>query len=999
MSTLLSDLNPEQQKAVQHKDGPCLVVAGAGTGKTMVITRRIAWLIEQGIAKPEEIIALTFTDKAAREMEERVDQLVDYGQTGSTISTFHSFAAQIIRDEAYLLGIPSNFNLYTKAEEIVLARKLLFDFPLKIIKPGSDPSQFLRHFITFISRLKDENVYPDEFTAFIGANGRSPLPEEDEQTAIWQELADCYQIYQKRLNQEGALGFADLIPYALKLIDEHQIVRDRLQKSIKYLLIDEYQDTNWAQAELAYRLIEKTKNIFVVGDDDQAIYAFRGAAVGNILNFTKKISQTKIIVLTQNYRSTQEILDTSYRLIQFNNPQRLEFVEKIDKRLIGRDAIDRVSTPPEFKLFTSQTAESSYIADWIIEKTNKKSKINLGDITILVRSRNQAENILTSLRARGIRHILVSDRRFYEFPIIKLALCYLRLLANPQNSANLFYILTSDLYQIGESDLKNYISKIRYFNHYLFDYLKKNIFESSNLTVDEKNLQDRVKPFFDNFAGHLKLIKDEPASLILLKFIHDLGLYEKLTKKLDLESMAQIEQLGLLYETITAYEERHLGATLDDYIDYLNSVIESGEDIAPPDMESTDPTVVKIMTVHQSKGLEFPIVIIPSAAKNRFPSTNRKDKFLLPDELIKERVLSNVENKNPMNIHLQEERRLFYVACTRAKDELLITAAKKYGSSDKNFPISPFVQEAFGENLKTDLATVDQAQILQLALPFDQQEDRRKKTRLRQDFGGQIEDSSSSQITNYKLQITSLSPSKLETFYSCPYKYRYQYVLKLKVLPSWQINFGTSVHNALKAYYDQLRTNNDDIPHSTFHIQNLIDSCWIPGGYESKAHEEQKKQEALRAIEWFVKSDRGVSIPDLTEVNFAFQLPTKDKITGRIDRIDRNSDGSLTIVDYKTGSYVPTKKEVLANVQLAVYALALEEKKEKIKDLGLVFPMVQKEIFLTREELDLEAFKQKISDSVQEVKEVEVSNDYQAKPTKLNCDWCDYNKICPFRFQ
>ena len=460
---LLSDLNPEQQKAVQHNIGPCLVVAGAGTGKTTVITRRIAWLIKEGIAKPEEIVALTFTDKAAREMEERVDQLVDYGQTGTIVSTFHSFAAQIIRDEAYLLGIQSNFNLYTKAEEIVLARKLLFDFPLKIIKPGSDPSQFLRDFITFISRLKDENVYPDEFTTFVETRHGVSLPEDDEQIAIWQELAECYKIYQERLNQEGALGFADLIPYALKLIDEHQMVRDRLQKTIKYLLIDEYQDTNWAQAELAARLIEKTKNIFVVGDDDQAIYSFRGAALGNILNFTKKYSDSKIIVLTQNYRSTQEILDTSYRLIQFNNPDRLEFVEKIDKRLICQ----KNGIAPEFKLFTSVTAESSYIADWIIKKIDKKSKINLGDITVLVRSRNQAENIRTSLRARGVRHILVSDRRFYEFPIIKLALCYLRLLADPQNSANLFYILTSDLYGVGESDLKNLITKTKYFNYYL----------------------------------------------------------------------------------------------------------------------------------------------------------------------------------------------------------------------------------------------------------------------------------------------------------------------------------------------------------------------------------------------------------------------------------------------------------------------------------------------------------------------------------------------------
>ena len=338
-------LNKEQKQAVEFGDGPLLIIAGAGTGKTTVITERIKHLISSGRAKPQEICALTFTEKASREMEERVDLALPYGVTQMWISTFHSFCDRILRSEGLAIGLDPNFKLMTEAVTIQFFRTHLFEFSLSYFRPLGNPNKFISGMIQHFSRLKDEDVDPIQYMNWVKSKSQIPNPrqiknskekntnEEMEELEKYRELAEAYRTYEELKVKHGVMDYGDLILYTLKLFRTRKNILKNYQEQFKYFLIDEFQDTNFAQNELAMLLAGEKQNITVVGDDDQAIYRWRGAAISNIIQFRKHFKKAKIVVLTKNYRSTKEILDRSYDLIQNNNPDRLEVVEKIDKKL------------------------------------------------------------------------------------------------------------------------------------------------------------------------------------------------------------------------------------------------------------------------------------------------------------------------------------------------------------------------------------------------------------------------------------------------------------------------------------------------------------------------------------------------------------------------------------------------------------------------------------------------------------------------------------------
>src|SRR3990167_3101376 len=328
MDDILSELNPSQKEAVTHGNDPLLIIAGAGTGKTTVITRCIAYLISSKIAKPEEILALTFTDKAASEMEERIDLLIPYGYANILISTFHAFGDRILRENAIDLGISPDFRLLTKPEQIIFFREHLFEFPLKYYRPLGDPTKHIEAIITLISRAKDEDVSSDEYLRYAGQI------QEGNEAERQMELASAYKKYEELKIKYGFLDFGDQVNLALRLLRERPDIREDYQRRFKYILVDEFQDTNYAQFQLVKLIADKYRNITVVGDDDQSIYKFRGAAISNILGFKDTYPDARQIVLTKNYRSTQSILDSAYRLICHNNHDRLEVKNNVDKRLV-----------------------------------------------------------------------------------------------------------------------------------------------------------------------------------------------------------------------------------------------------------------------------------------------------------------------------------------------------------------------------------------------------------------------------------------------------------------------------------------------------------------------------------------------------------------------------------------------------------------------------------------------------------------------------------------
>ncbi|HHM24160.1 MAG TPA: hypothetical protein ENJ23_03885, partial [Bacteroidetes bacterium] len=451
---IVEGLNPGQREAVTYGEGPLLVVAGAGTGKTKVITHRIAYLIASKAAKPEEILALTFTDKAAAEMEERVDLLLPYGFANVEISTFHAFGDKILREFALELGISPDLRVLSQPEQYIFFREHLFEFPLRKYRPLGNPTRFIESIIGLFSRAKDEDVTPDEYLRYAKEldrrareNPEDPALREEADRQL--ELAQTYVAYQQLLLQEGKLDFGDQIALVLRLFREHPAVLREVQQRYRFILVDEFQDTNYAQFQLLKLLAGDRRNLTVVGDDDQSIYKFRGAAISNILDFTEAFPDAHKVVLTENYRSTQAILDAAYQLIQHNNPDRLEVKIGVSKRLQARQ-----DGPPVLKHLHLDTlmSEADMVAE-TIQKRREAEGYDYRDFAILVRANSDADPFLRALNVKGIPYRFSGNKGLYQQPEIQLLLSFLRTIANFEDSVSLYHLASSELYMLRSTDL------------------------------------------------------------------------------------------------------------------------------------------------------------------------------------------------------------------------------------------------------------------------------------------------------------------------------------------------------------------------------------------------------------------------------------------------------------------------------------------------------------------------------------------------------------------
>jgi len=397
---ILDGLNDAQREAVTHDTGPLLIVAGAGTGKTTVITRRIAHLIAQGKARPEEILALTFTDKAAAEMEARVDELVPYGYADVEIATFHAFGDALLRGHSLEIGLQNDFSVLSRAEQVIFLRDRLFDLPLARYRPLGDPTRYLQSLITLFSRCKDEDIAPAEYLA-CAARLRSAADDDEklDRASAQEELAAAYAKYHELMARHDKIDFGDQIVLALRLLRARPHVLNAYQRRFKYVLVDEFQDTNYAQFELVKLLAARHGNVAVTGDDDQAIYRFRGAAISNVLSFLRHYPDARQIVVTENFRSHQAILDAAYTLIQYNNPDRLEVKSGIVKRLTAV----REAPGPEPRHWHYETAsqEADSVAQTIRDRV-EQGDWSYNDVAILVRSNDDGDPFLRALNLRGV---------------------------------------------------------------------------------------------------------------------------------------------------------------------------------------------------------------------------------------------------------------------------------------------------------------------------------------------------------------------------------------------------------------------------------------------------------------------------------------------------------------------------------------------------------------------------------------------------------------------
>ncbi|HYC79505.1 MAG TPA: ATP-dependent helicase, partial [Candidatus Binatia bacterium] len=698
-SSILEGVNTKQEHAITFGNGPLLIIAGAGTGKTTVLTRRIAWLIEQGLAQPEEILALTFTEKASAEMNDRVDQLMPLGYSEISISTFHAFAQKILQEHALDIGLPGDFKVLTETQAWMLMQKHLQDFDLEYYRPMGNPNKFIHSLLRHFNKAKGEGITPEVYLNYaqeLQLNTDSPTkgkrkkkkeinPEPDIDAAEIKrigEVANAYHFYQKTMLDQGYLDFGDLINYAVRLFQTRPKILKFYQDKYKYILVDEFQDTDLAQYELVKLVSHPRNNITVVGDDDQSIYKFRGASISNILKFKEDFPETKEITLTDNYRSIQKILDMSYEFIQQNNPERLEAKLKISKKLESHS-----DETGEISVLHAQTVyeEAEMVADKISQMT-ESGEVGYNDFAILVRANDHAEPFISELNKRGIPFIFVANRGLYKKPFILDLLAYFRLLDNYHESENLFRVLNIKKFKIDSNDLINLsqVSKKKAIS--LFEALQQ---VPLGIKVSDTSYR-KIAELMVLLEKHTNWARHMPVSELIIKILEDLQILKDLAQ----DTIQNVENRSLLqqfYHKAQNFEIESDDKILKAFLNRIKLEIDAGDTGELAFDPNIGPEAVKVMTVHSSKGLEFKCVFIVNLVEARFPSRDRREQIEIPEKLVRE-ILSEGD------VHLMEERRLFYVALTRAKQYLYLTWADDYGGATNKKP-SRFLIETKLENI------------------------------------------------------------------------------------------------------------------------------------------------------------------------------------------------------------------------------------------------------------------------------------------------------------
>lgn len=629
----LSILNPPQKEAVITTDGPLLILAGAGSGKTRVLTYRIAFIIDAGLAGPENILAMTFTNKAAGEMKERISSLVEnyniYAGNFPWVGTFHSICVKLLKRYGHNIGLDSSFTIYDSQDQLSATKEAmkLLNLSTKDFNPNAIHS--------YISSAKNELINEVEY-------------EKYAQGYFQDIVAEVYPIYQKVLRENNALDFDDLLILTVKLLSENKNVLEALQDQFKYILVDEYQDTNHAQYTIIKLLAAKHRNICCVGDDDQSIYAFRGATIRNILNFESDYGEAKVIKLEQNYRSTKKILNASYDVISKNKSRK-------DKKLWTEN-----NEGDNIKVYTAYDEIDE--ANWIvsqIESIRKTMEQNdpYSCFSVLYRTNSQSRSLEESFINSGIPYKIIGGVRFYERKEIKDVLAYLRIVYNKKDSTSLERIINIPKRGIGNKTLENLINKSRSLGLSTVEYLL------------EKASTEEIDGGEKRFALLISDLKDKSNKLDLVEFINytlEKTGYVEMLKDGTLENESRIENIKELISVASKYQNDPAPTGLENFLNEV-TLLEGFTD------REESSNYVTLMTIHAAKGLEFDYVFVVGMEENLFPHTN-----------------SMVDVKE-----MEEERRLAYVAITRAKRQLFLTHAtkRKYFGIVQMNPISRFVTD------------------------------------------------------------------------------------------------------------------------------------------------------------------------------------------------------------------------------------------------------------------------------------------------------------------
>jgi DNA helicase-2/ATP-dependent DNA helicase PcrA len=960
----LEELNEEQREAVTHGQGPLLIVAGAGTGKTAVITRRIAWLISSKRARPDEILALTFTEKAAAEMESRVDVLVPYGLVGATVSTFHAFCDHLVREHAVEIGLTSRLQVGSRADMLVFLRERLFDLGLERFLPLGDPDRHLDALLSVFDRARDEDVSPEQYQAFAArlAAEAGDDPERRDRAAAELEKARAYAAYQRLLHEHGRVDFGSQIALALRLLRERPWLARELRERYRWVLVDEFQDTNHVQFELVRRLVGPPHNLTVVGDDDQSIYRFRGAKVENLLGFVDAYPGTRVILLRRNYRSGQTILDLAHRMVRHNDPDRLE---ARDPARFAKGLIATRQVPGEVvhHAFAAGSDEAEAVASEVAAALSLEGRPPR-DLAVLARTHAHLDPFAQALRARGVPFWRADQRGLYGRPEVRLCLDVLRVVADPDDGTSLFGALGDPLFGVDPVDLARLAATSRRTHRPLLRVAGEALRDPGREL--SPSTREGLARALDLHARLAAEAVRRPTTDVLYAFVNESGLLARLSAEESAEAAEKVQNLSRLFGIAQRVAPLLRVDRVAEFVRHLDLLIEAGDDPQSAVLDGAEEAVA-LLTAHNAKGLEFGVVWLVQLVEDRFPLRARAAPLDLPAELRRGGDLRAE--------HEREERRLFYVAMTRARDRLVLTHAEDYGGR-RTHKVSRFLVEALALPAPPKSRPIASpaeaiARFAPAAVPVPPEPAPPPPDRPLHLSHGQIDD-----------------------YLTCPFKYRYAHVVQVPLAGDPRVMFGVAVHHALRVF---LQHRLKGLPIDEPDVLAAFESAWSSEGFYSREHEERRLDEGRSALRRFVAREiASRRVPLAVEMEFRFRLGP-DVVVGRWDRIDE-AEGGIVLVDYKTSAVDDAQKaeerarESVRGGQLGLYALAYAETRGAPParvQLHFVADGIVGEAEV--EPAHLERARKRARTAAAGIRAAR----FPARPDLRGCGYCPYSRLCP----